>query len=1289
MSRKFSFFLVIFTLQVSFLFPMLHAVAGSSDPLPELKTAAVPQWENLKGIDIIPCPKQITVYDTSIPINDNLAILIGKSSSVRSKAAASDLRDIIREKTSIDVPVMVDGENTGQKNLIVLGTSSELPRIKQYCKLARISLKDVEKQGYAIFSSVNAGKQNIILAGKDEQGVYWAAMTLSYLIKNKTIRMARIIDWPDFKHRVCETLMRPMQLSFRAKTKKQKKAAWELVKKGIREAARLKFNYVRCFAILHSRPHTDYPLDIRAEMMRKAGAYANKRGIKLYIVLSTVVATEGDEKKFPQLKDCLKFKHLYVSWSDDQLIDHACDKITRMIEIIGPQQYFIHSPDVPYMGWNRRSENDRKRWGDDRIPAEIYLVNKVFKALKKGSPGAGFSYVSNPYGIGSLNASPGKIEQLKIIERLSPKLPKGLSLLWREGSLKSARKFRQLTKNQPQEYYIENSSFHKNRLLGGTARTAKTYYFKNSDNDFFYDNCNTSTHPAHKPQNGILAEYAWNTQAPGCVFISQSNADEKASSSKWTGMMVDGMPWGEWMTVHDLDGPLRKELIPRSCRQFFGKKVGNTLALAYAVGSSINDNGLGGMATIPYDRRYKHSTVFAKRLAHANTEMAKLWGKPGLFKSGSYQVYQMAFKYVYIYQYIEKINAYLMRLSWIAETGKDEDKVATLTDKALAYIKKAKKELAAGYKKYRFQSIRYAAIYGAKIGKLNNVYKKIDNLENAINFKNKQIKMFGAGNIIQKKKATTIGIAPPPAAFKLDGKLDEWNMASANILDKSFYNRKLGKQGLTGSKDVIAYWTTAWDKAYLYIAVLVFDDKLFFPEYSPLYKNDAVELWINKQQFIFSITPDGKAAVEPYCNYDKNKVKIATQRGKKAHQLHPDMKYWSLELKIPVDCLKTTAEIGNSFYMALGVDDADPREKTSQLFFPDTYQHLSMTPGASYTRDFARVVLQPKAELTTTLIFSRIKDVAKSDGTYTCIDLELALDSKERTVGISSEILLYAKDGIRRFKVDIPEILAGKWKKTLQIVTDDLYDSNTGVDLVLRAPGYYKKFELRKGKYRDSALGLVARSGSSGNKQVIGAKKREPLFETTFDNGSFALRTKNGKMVAPVTSTGCTIVDSRKGKAVKIDNNGALKYKLPRPQLLRKGIIEFWIKPDYSHGDRARRAFINLTSANSCIRFIKNLSYSYMFIISVKGKTNIVHVKTNRVKPDSWNYIALQWDETKKSMQLNINGVETTRKNVNFSLKQPFRVLTIGNIKQGGKQGCNSTIDELKIKTQVAPDQKF
>ena len=1047
----------------------LALAAGEKVNYAELKTSVSPQWENLKSVDIIPCPKRITLHGQNIGIDDNLAIAIGKKPSDLTKIAASDLQRLIFKQTSVEIPIVTYTSDSQKNNLIILGTLSELPDMQEKCDNGKISFAEVEGQGYAIFPVNNGNRQNIVLLGKDNQGVYWSVMTLLQLITDKSIRLAKIVDWPDFKNRICETLYTPAYLLYMAGNEQQKAKAWEFIKAGVDEAARLKFNYIRCFEVIHSYPLTDYPLDKRAEILGEIGKYVNARGLKLYFEFNVPVASQGDEKQFPQLKDCVKFRHLYFSWSDEELINHACGKITEMAKIIGPQHYFLHSPDTPNMGWTSRSESDKKRWGNDRLSAETYLTNRVYRALKEGAPNAEASYVSSPYGIGCTENTQEYNDFRKMAGELGRKLDKDIWLLWREGSLESAQKLRMETQNEPQGYYIENSSFHSNRLVGGTARTAKTYYFKNGDRDFFYDNCNTSGWPVHKLQNYLLAEYSWNTQAPGNLFIEQ-NYDAKYKKNMMT---VNGVDWLAWINVHDLDGAVRETLIPRACRQLFGDQAGDALALAYSVGSSINESKLGGPMTIPSSIRFQNSLDFSNRLKEADAALAKLWGKPELFNTGSYGIYQSVFKYVFVYKHIEKVNAFLMNMNTFAEEGEDKGQFLALIEECNAYMKLARQELTDGYQKYHWENIPFPAIYGASIDDLKDVDKKIGNLETAINFKIKQIKMFGLGKIKDKKQTVT-GIASLPKAFNLDGSLDEWDMSTADMLDVGYYNRKLGRQGITGSKDVIAYWKAAWDKSYLYFAVMVFDDDLSFEKQSPLFENDAVELWINNELLIFSFTPKGKIEVESYGNRVKDKIEVAGKIGDRPSPLHPDLKYYTAEIKVPIDYIQTAPETGKSFYFALGIDDVDKGEKPSQIFFPETYKHPRLNnPDAVISKDFALAVLQDDAILTATVLSSQIGNIAKSDGTYTCVDLNLSLKSDKKVTGITGEILLSAKDAVHRFKLDIPSTIDGEWKtgSSIKLDTHDYYGDDAGVDLIIRAPNYYKKFVLREGKYQLDDLG--------------------------------------------------------------------------------------------------------------------------------------------------------------------------------------------------------------------------
>jgi len=633
--------------------------------------------------------------------------------------------------------------------------------------------------------------------------------------------------------------------------------------------------------------------------------------------------------------------------------------------------------------------------------------------------------------------------------------------------MESAQRIRQAAANRAMAYYIQNSSFHRNRLVGATARTAKSFLFENNDGDFYYDNCNTSTHPIHGVQLGILAEYSWNTQAPGNQFLSQSDGV----------MSVNGIPWGEWERTNDLDGPVGEILVPRTCRLYFGPEVGDALALAYAAGGTYNMDALGGPATVPPDRRARNSATVAEQLSRASVALSTLWGRPNVFNARSYGTYQSVFKYAFVFQHLERIHSCLMQLSWIAETGKDAEKVDGIAKECRTWIGTAREDIRGGYDRYDLAKVPFAAIYSASLGDLKDVYGKIDRLEDDLECKMKQIETFGAGNMAAM--LTTVGIPPGERPVIIDGKLDEWDMTIADILDHSYYNRKVGTQGISGTKDVIAYWAPAWDSAGLTIAVQIFDDNLSFAS-GVLYQNDAIELWIDKDQFVFSLDRDGIPAVESYGSYNKAKIQYAARVGDKPDPLHPDMKYWTAEIKVPIECLKTSAAVGNGFHMAIGVDDVDSGEKASQLFFPETYRHLAMTVGATAEKNFARALFQKKADIGVALVAGKVHDDAKADGMHTCIDVQFSLKTTEKVSGVSGELRIWGKDGIHRRAVIAPVVLEGEWKNAApeRVDTGEYFEPTCGIDLIVRAPGFQKSVTIRDGKARSGSLGYVLRSAS-------------------------------------------------------------------------------------------------------------------------------------------------------------------------------------------------------------------
>ena len=202
-------------------------------------------------------------------------------------------------------------------------------------------------------------------------------------------------------------------------------------------------------------------------------------------------------------------------------------------------------------------------------------------------------------------------------------------------------------------------------------------------------------------------------------------------------------------------------------------------------------------------------------------------------------------------------------------------------------------------------------------------------------------------------------------------------------------------------------------------------------------------------------------------------------------------------------------------------------------------------------------------------------------------------------------------------------------------------------------------------------------SDSINKKDVAPDNKNELLYEISFDNGTFDILDGNKSKIASPVANVNTLVDGIKGKAVKMADKGILEYPL-NFKLPGKGLIEFYFKPDYATDDAKKgRMFFWLSTkdAKKKLFFVKNLTYSYMYTFD----NSTVDVKQDKINVNSWNYVGMRWDKTKKTMQLNINGSTTIKENVEFDLTQPMETLVIGNSKYDGLAGVDSAITGIKI----------
>ena len=145
-----------------------------------------------------PTPQELKISDKGFPLTPNVGIVVDKKTDeqaineVVEALEAADVKQIVRihagEKVTTPVTIWVGGPSENKDSDAVLD---------QMGVVGPESLKD---EGYVLVSK-QKGKNQIVLAGKDKAGTYYAAKTFKHLIQEREgrdwIPEAEIHDWPE------------------------------------------------------------------------------------------------------------------------------------------------------------------------------------------------------------------------------------------------------------------------------------------------------------------------------------------------------------------------------------------------------------------------------------------------------------------------------------------------------------------------------------------------------------------------------------------------------------------------------------------------------------------------------------------------------------------------------------------------------------------------------------------------------------------------------------------------------------------------------------------------------------------------------------------------------------------------------------------------------------------------------------------------------------------------------------------------------------------------------------
>ncbi|MDD5676606.1 MAG: beta-N-acetylglucosaminidase domain-containing protein [Kiritimatiellae bacterium] len=353
---------------------------------------------------ISPAPREVTYADEFMPL-DRAGILLGAGIKADDPRVHMLLDRIASNGGQAEVVDKVPEKLSG-RTVISLGDTALARRLLLKTKLPE------QAEGYIILPAEDNGVPALVVQGRDNLGFTWGVVSLNQLIARRdgkaAARKAQVSDWPEF----------PGKRGWLASPWSGTGSDWAFV------AAAFKCNTL----IFHSGKLLDgkSPLNEaeiwRAELpeawkaeMRKVAAFLNPLGIQWYIGIGGPIRGPSEGKI--RSKDEKDFTAIFKTAS---VIAAAGGNVMLLWD---DTRFPISSADMKDFGSARE--------------ADIYLLNKLYAALKEKYPGVHLWFCPPFYwGPAASAAYPeGRDEYLSA---LGARLPKEVGICWTGPSVGSS-----------------------------------------------------------------------------------------------------------------------------------------------------------------------------------------------------------------------------------------------------------------------------------------------------------------------------------------------------------------------------------------------------------------------------------------------------------------------------------------------------------------------------------------------------------------------------------------------------------------------------------------------------------------------------------------------------------------------------------------------------------------------------------------------------------------------------------------------------------------------------------
>lgn len=644
-------------------------------------------------INIIPTPKEIKVLPGKVAISEkNMLLVTGNNRDSLSFLGAEEINKKIKELGEVELLIRKEGElsegELNEKNLILLGTPEEHILLKSYLAKHNMTLEGLKPSGYLIISVEERDRTIYLLAGKDPQGVLYAAVSFRHLIRKNEdgfyALKVNIKDWPDCKYR--SIFISPSSKESYAKTLPY--LDWCLYHK---------VNHVHISLWGFTNGSFTIPDKKGEEWFANINDYAHHRGIDVCgHCFYTVVGSIIEDKDNPEFADVWQRGRGYWSWDNDTLIKRRAEKTARFIKNAHCRSILFHFPDgSPTALW---SDVRSKRWGANRAGADANYINIMYKAIRRESPGTRLIFVVEPY-YGNLDIPENKSYQ-DYFQKLTNLIPEDVYLVNAAWDRESQDSWKKVVRQPVYQWRnILMDPYHAGRDFSSQpALSIKSGYYPES-NDIAFPNVHIGYSDPGEAFVLLAIECMWNVDTPGTMMLRSDTTVEPYRSIEDLYALpmqkIDGLPYEDWLWFKSTSEPreIIEDLLPRLCEEAYGKDAAMMMTEILKMGiarkallMSCNVSQCRGVAII------KDQYVKAEK-AVSMLEEFKAKGKDFKPGAGGFSFFNQIVTNLDIAKRGGKSHYYLLLAEELAKEKKFQEAEENLMI-AEDTLKKAKKELA-------------------------------------------------------------------------------------------------------------------------------------------------------------------------------------------------------------------------------------------------------------------------------------------------------------------------------------------------------------------------------------------------------------------------------------------------------------------------------------------------------------------------------------------------------------------------------------------------------------------